>query len=175
MINRRGALTNISGGVAAVSLLLATGSRSARAQATIGGADYKMQTLMVGTLSKEQSQIALTQATHPKVKEFAQFEVDEQSTIAQVLSDLANPPPAPLDQAHQAILSRLQSTTGKSFDAAYIADQIQGHQQLFAIQQAFLNSKPASMDHEHIAMLARTVIQMHLTMLADLQRMVGAA
>jgi putative membrane protein len=168
------------GGVAAASVLFATASRGAAAQAMAPASGmlpapaHKMQTLMVGTLSKQISQLALERATHPKVKAFAGFEVDEQITIAQVLTDMANPPPAPLDPAHQAILTQLQQTEGKAFDAAYVQAEIEGHHQLFAIQQDFLNTRPTVLDSEHIAMLARTVIQMHLTMLGDLQRVVGA-
>ena len=53
--------------------------------------------------------------------------------------------------------------------------QIKGHQELFAIQEEFLNGVPTDHGREHIAVLARTVIQMHLTMLQDLQGVVGAA
>jgi len=182
MIYRRHALTGLTG-LAAVSALVAASSGPARAQSstvpgsgkTPGGSAYKTQTLIVGTLSKEQSQLALGRATHPQVKQFAQFEVAEQTTVAQVLTDEANPHPAPLDATLKATLTTLQQSRGKAFDAAYVQAQIEGHQKLLAIQQAFLNGRPDDMDHKHIAMLARTVIQMHLTMLGDLQQAVGAA
>ena len=53
---------------------------------------YKTQTLQVGTFFKETSQLAVAQAIHPRVKQFAQFEVNEQTAIAQVLTDVNNPP-----------------------------------------------------------------------------------
>jgi hypothetical protein len=47
---------------------------------------------------------------------------------------------------------------------------LQGHRELFAIQNGFLNAQPSIMtDTVHIAMMARTVIQMHLVMLEELQ------
>jgi predicted outer membrane protein len=174
-MDRRKALASLSG-VAATSVLFAATAGKAFAQtsmpktgAPIGEDAYKTQTLMVGTLSKMLSQLAATQAMHPMVKQFAEFEVNEQLTMAQVLTGMANPPPAPLDAASQAVLTQLQSTTGKAFDAAYIRAEVDGHHKLYAIQEEFLNGNPTDMDREHIAMLARTVISMHLTMLGDLE------
>ena len=51
----------------------------------------------------------MVQATHPKVRQFAQFEVNEQTAMAQVLTDVNNPPPVPLDAQHAALLQQLQS------------------------------------------------------------------
>jgi len=183
-MNRRNALASLSG-VAASSLLLAVSSRTALAQQTptssapggkpLDASEAKTQTLMLGTLSKQTSQLALTQATHPQVKQFAAFEIAEQTTIAQTLTDTANPPPANLDQMQRGVLTKLEATQGKAFDAAYVAAQIRAHHMLYAVQQDYLNTNPTDLDREHIAMLARTVIQMHLTMLADLQTMITAA
>ena len=176
-MNRRDMMVTLSG-VAATTALLAASTKPALAQAmsgpTLGMAKYKAQTLMAGTYSKQTSQLAIEQATHPKVKEFGQFEASEQTTIAQVLTDTNNPPPTPLDPKHAALLKQLQGMSGKAFDAAYVQGQIDGHQELLAIQQAFLNGAPISHDNRHIAMLARTVIQMHLTMLQDIQGTLAA-
>jgi putative membrane protein len=82
---------------------------------------------MIGTLSKGGSQIALTRAAHPKVREFAQFEVDEQTLVAQVLTNVQESLPAPLSPMAQGKLSQLQSA-GSSFDAPYVQLEIDGHQ-----------------------------------------------
>jgi putative membrane protein len=94
--------------------------------------------------------------------------------MAQVLTDINDPPPVPLDAQHVALLQQLQSQVGKSFDTADIQGQIVGHQQLLNIQQAFLNSILIGNDDEHIAVLARAVIQMHLTMLQELKMEITA-
>ncbi len=180
-MDRRNAIMAFSGMLAS-SALIATPRRAAFAQteAETGQAkvitplQYKTQTLQVGTFSKETSQLAAAQAIHPKVKQFAQFEVNEQTAIAQVLTDVNNPPPVPLDQQHAALLQQLQSLSGKNFDTAYIQGQIIGHQQLLNIQQTFLNSILTGNDAEHIAVLARVVIQMHLAMLQELQMEITA-
>ena len=51
----------------------------------------KTETLMFGGLSKQTSQLAVERSRNPKIKEFAEFEIDEQTTMAQVLTDKANP------------------------------------------------------------------------------------
>jgi len=175
-MNRRNAIVTLSG-VLATSALLVVPRGPAFAQttgATLGQGQYKAKTLMAGTFSKQTSQMAISQATHPKVQEFAQFEAAEQTTIAQALTNMNNPPPAPLDAQHAALLKQLQGQSGKAFDAAYVQGQITGHQELLAIQQSYLNAAPTDRDYKHVAMLSRTVIQMHLTMLQDLQNTLNA-
>ena len=178
-MDRRQALTGM-GGIVAASALLAL-PRTVFAQSTtvtappvsaqpLTAADYKPMTLMAGTASKMQSVMAQTKAVHPLVRQFAVFETDEQTSIAQVLTDMTAPPPAPLDPADQQVIAKLQGTTGKAFDVAYIDAQIQGHRKLLTIQQGFLTGAVTNRDLEHIAVLARTTIMMHLTMLQELQR-----
>ena len=136
-MDRRKMLLGLSG---AAPVLLAAVSRQAFAQAggtatttmpsaastaPLSTAQHKAMTLMAGTLAKQTSQLAMQQARNPKVKEFAGFEVAEQTTVAQVLTDSANPPPAQLDSTHEAMLSQLKSISpGPQFDRAYIMGQI---------------------------------------------------
>jgi putative membrane protein len=180
-MDRRNAIMAFSGILASSALLAAPrGPALAQTAAESGQAtkltplQYRAQTLQVGTFSKQTSQLALTQAMHPKVRQFAQFEVNEQIAMAQVLTDVNNPPPVPLDAQHAALLQQLQAQSGKTFDAAYLQGQIVGHQQLLNVQQAFLNTTLTGNDDEHIAVLARVVIQMHLAMLQDLQTELAA-
>jgi putative membrane protein len=49
------------------------------------------QTLATGTVALQTSEIALQKAQNPKVKQFAQFERDEQTTIAEVLRSIQEP------------------------------------------------------------------------------------
>ena len=92
-----------------------------------------------------------------------------------MLTNTQNPPPAPLDANEAATLRQLQGAAGPAFDQAYVQGQVTGHQRLLAIQEASLRGQPGmGTDAVHVAMLARTVIQMHLTMLQDLERIVRA-
>jgi predicted outer membrane protein len=177
-MDRRNALMTLSG-VLAASALAAVPSRVASAQTAPGISpvtplQYKTQTLELGTFSRQTSELALVQARHPKVKQFAQFEVAEQLTMGQVLTDTANPPPAPLTPEHAALLAQLESQVGRGFDGAYLQVQIGAHQELYQAQERFLSGITGSPDYQHIAMLARTVIQMHSTMLEDIWNQLSA-
>jgi len=180
-MERRTLMLGLSG--AALPLLVQATPRRALAQAggaaspsaTLDAAQHREATLRVGSLAKQASQLALQRASHPAVKQFAGFEDAEQTTIAQVLTNTQNPPPAPLDANEVATLRQLQAAAGPAFDQAYVQGQITGHQQLLGIQEAFLRGQPGmGTDAVHVAMLARTVIQMHLTMLGDLERALRA-
>ena len=101
------------------------------------------------------------------------FEIAEQTAVAQVLTDVDNPPPVPLDAEHAAVLATLQAQSGPAFDRAYILSQITGHQELLQIQQGYLDNTNRSTDTQHIAVLARMSIQQHLVMLQEIQQMLG--
>ena len=171
-MDRRNAIMTFSGLVAS-SALIAMPRRPAMAQtdtpSRITMVQYKAETLESGTLSKQLSQLALRNANNPRVKQFAEFEVVEQTTIAQVLTSSTNPVPPPLGTQQAEMMGQLQAQSGKEFDAAYVQAQMACHRQLLNIQQAFLNGALAGQEYEPVAVMARMVIQMHLTMLQDLQ------
>ena len=172
-MDRRGILLG-SAGLAVFSFTLSP--RFALAQGTanwLSGSEYTARTLMGGTLAKEASELAQQRAQNPRVKQFAGFEVAEQTVLAQVLTDTANPPPVPLDAEHGAVLKTLQAQSGASFDRAYVLNQIQGHQELLQVQQGYLDNTNRSADTQHIAALARMTIRQHLVMLQELQRELG--
>ena len=172
-MDRRGILLG-SAGLAALSFSLSP--RLALAQGTsrwLSGTEHLAMTLMAGTLAKQTSQIALERAQNPRVKQFAGFEIAEQTAVAQVLTNTDNPPPVPLDAEHGAVLKTLQAQTGPAFDRAYILGQITGHRELLQIQQGYLDNTNRSTDTQHIAVLARMSIQQHLVMLQEIQQMLG--
>jgi putative membrane protein len=131
---------------------------------------YKRMSLMVGSLSLQMSHVAADRTLNERIKQFAGFEVAEQTTLAQVLTDDTSPTLTPLSPPLASSLQELQAiSAGPNFDHAYVMGQIQGHQQFFTIQQRFLNSQNNnSTDSVHVAMLTRTAIQAHLTMLQDI-------
>ena len=140
----------------------------------LSGTEYLAATLMGGTLAKQTSQLALERAQNPRVRQFAGFEIAEQTALAQVLTDTENPPPAPLDANHAAALRTLQEQpAGPAFDRAYVLPQLQQHQALLLVQQGYLDSFNRSTDTQHIAVLARMSIQQHLVMLQEIQAMLA--
>ena len=180
-MNRRHLVAGLSG-VVALPLAVRFAPGRALAQPAspnapttpIDGDEYKRLTLAAGTLAKQTSELALQKAANPKVKQFAGFEVAEQTAIAQVLTDQLSPPPAPLGDKHAAVLKELQGLSGAEFDKAYVKAQIEGHSELLTIQDALTLGKgqdTASLlatDTARVATLTKAVIQMHLTLLKDL-------
>jgi predicted outer membrane protein len=132
---------------------------------------------MVGSLALQSSQLAAQRASRFELKEFASFEIAEQLTLAQVLTDTPTPSLATLEGTHAAQLQALdRSQIGHTFDVQYVALQLQLHHELLDVQNSFLQVQPSmSSDIAHIAMLARTTIQMHLTLLDHLRQVVGEA
>lgn len=65
----------------------------AAARAQLGHAEIQhiQQTLAAGTVALQTSEIALQKAQNANVKEFAQFERDERTTIAEVLRSIQDP------------------------------------------------------------------------------------
>jgi putative membrane protein len=136
---------------------------------------WLQQTMMVGSVALQTSEIALQKSQDEDVKQFAQFEADEQRTIAEVLRSMMEPAgtasaaPQP-DQKHAEMVQKLQQAkAGDAFDKEYIQGQIQGHQELLQIQERFLQGRPQNREAMNAAKLARGHIKEHLVLLKDIQ------
>ena len=142
---------------------------------------WLQQTMMVGTVALQTSEIALQKAQDEDVKQFAQFEADEQRTIAEVLRSMMEPAGTAspqggaqaqpqLDQKHAEMVQKLQQAkAGDAFDKEYIQGQLQGHQELLQIQERFLQGRPQNREAMNAAKLARGHIKEHLALLKDIQ------
>jgi putative membrane protein len=141
-------------------------------------------TMAVGSLSLLLSRIAQPKVTHPLLKQFTQFEIAEQETVADVLKAFKkNAAPkgtiqAPtdaelmqnLDEAGKASVEKLRAQpAGAQFDRDYIRYEVEGHRKLLDIQEVYLRS-PDNLDETNIAKLARGMIKEHLTLLADMDK-----
>lgn len=178
MIERRLVLATLGAFVASPALAEIPQSDAASPEAR-----YMKDTLALGSLALASSQLALQKASHPKVKEFAQFEVAEQQTLADVLKSLKSEPPArkvnPPSEAEvkqnltppaSQQLDKLQSAqSGPEFDVAYIQHQADGHGVLLKIQEEYLRVGQDA-GAMNIAKLARTQIMEHLRLLQDAKR-----
>jgi predicted outer membrane protein len=109
----------------------------------------------------------LKKAKHPWVKKFAEFEVAEQETVAEVLK-AAGAQPGKVDDKDTAAIKKLQEA-GDTFDRDYLAAQIDGHQKLLKIQETYIS---AGKDKEHVGMakLARGQIKEHIELLKMIQK-----
>ena len=174
-INRRSVFIGL--GLAAIPL--ATGAATAQTTPAEGGgdhADYVQQTLTVGTVALQTSQVAIDKATDPMVKEFAQLEAGEQAAIATVLSSTeagATPPELPPEEAEK-VQALTDMEAGPEFDAAYVDGQIEGHNKLLEIQQMLSGESEATVEVV-TAKLAEQAIMSHLAMLNHIKEQLGAA
>jgi putative membrane protein len=152
------------------------------AQGQMGQAEqqWMQQTMMVGSVALQTSEIALQKAQDKHVKQFAQFERDEQTTIAEVLRSMMEPAGTAspqgaaaqpqLDQKHAEMVQKLQQAkAGEAFDKEYVKGQIDGHQELLQIQERFLQGRPQNREAMNAAKLARGHIKEHIAMLKDIQ------
>lgn len=143
------------------------------------------ETVAVGSLALMLSRVALPKVNFARLKQFAEFEIAEQQTAADILKAIqtnAAPNgslPAPsdaevmqnLDEAGKAAVERLRNTrAGTAFDRDYIRQQIEGHQKLLTIQETYLKA-PDNLDETNFAKFAQTMIKEHLTLLADMQKL----
>ena len=141
-------------------------------------------TMAVGSLSLLLSRVAKSKLTHPLLKQFVDFEIAEQETVADVLKAFkTNAAPkgtiqAPidaelmqnLDDAGKASVEKLRALrAGSEFDRDYIRYEVEGHRKLLDIQEVYLRS-PDNLDETNIAKLARGMIKEHLALLADMDK-----
>jgi putative membrane protein len=110
-------------------------------------------------------QLAATKATNPAIKSFGQLMVTEhgqaQTDLQNVYSSVGQTMPDTVDAEHQALMARLNSLTGHSFDTAYINSQVKDHQKTLIIFQSEINDG----DNSNVKNYANTYlphIQMHL-------------
>ncbi|WP_188812831.1 DUF4142 domain-containing protein [Hymenobacter cavernae] len=142
-------------------------------------AQFRAAIAPLAQMSMTSSQLATTQATNKYAKQFAGFELAETTAMMGILKDLGTTPPAP-DAKAQAMMDQLKAAKGAAFDKAYIAAQVQTHQQLNALTTGYLASAAPSASNmmekhgRHIAMLASTSIKEHLAITQQLSSMLGS-
>lgn len=136
--------------------------------------DHAMKTAMAGMASLKMADIALEKARDAKVKEFAKFEHDEQTTVSEILKsmDPGMTPPAPDAKTAELIDKLGKMKSSAEFDRDFIKGQTEGHEKLLAIQEDYLK---VGKDRETInaTKLVRGMVKEHLVLLADLHKMVG--
>lgn len=130
---------------------------------------HHMETLQVGAVALETSRLAQSRAENPQVRRFADFEVEEQTTVSEILNEMMRMPPPPPSPADRRMMQQLQSLRGREFDRMYLTGQLDGHRRLLQIQETYL-AQGRVPDHRHIAMLARGRIREHISDVETLQR-----
>lgn len=118
-------------------------------------------------LSLSTSQIASEKATQKDTREFAGFELGEAITVNMVLKDLGTAAPA-MDGKGMAIVDKIKTAAkGETFDRAYIAFQLDNHEFLRDLADAYLHnsagaSDPTEKQGRHLAMVMLAVFKEHV-------------
>jgi predicted outer membrane protein len=167
-------------------------SRMGGQQMTPADMQHIHQTMQLGMVALETSQIAQQKAQNADLKRFATFEVQEQTTLAEVLRSAMEPattaatgpsdqpgqtgaasasaPPTQIDAQSREMIQRLQKTqAGEAFDREYLQGQMEGHSALLQVQTQYVQSNPQNREHMNVAKLARTMIIEHVALLEDIQ------
>ena len=203
-MDRRIVLAGLAAAITAPALAQTSGSSSTRqpgaAAGSTGGASgasrmggqqmtqadmqHMQQTMQLGMVALETSRIAQQKAQNADLKRFATFEVQEQTTLSEVLHSMMEPaatsatgaasgtsaPAMQMDAQSREMIQRLQNTQpGEAFDRQYLQGQMEGHSALLQVQTQYLQSNPQNREHVNVAKLARGVITEHIALLEEIQ------
>jgi putative membrane protein len=116
----------------------------------------------------QSSQIAMSRAQNPAMRNFAQMMISDHTNTSQQLMAAAQaaglPPMTPrLLPMHAEMLSRLQSLSGASFDREYSRQQLMAHQQALALHSNYA-SRGDTPALRVVAGSATPVVRRHLEM-----------
>jgi len=89
-------------------------------------------------LSQAASEIAVKKTGNPDVRQFAEWELMEATTVIQVLKDLNTPAPAISSDA-KAFLAKLESMSEAEFNAEYMQAELSNHEFLRDLAQDYID------------------------------------
>jgi putative membrane protein len=172
-----------------------SGSRMNRSGGQLGQAEmqHMQQTMQLGMVALETSRIAMQKVQNEDLKKFANFEVQEQTTLSEVLHSMMEPAAAAatgagraqqntnvpadaasnlqMDAASRDMIQKLQNQqAGTEFDRDYLEGQLKGHRDLLQVQERYLQSNPQDREHMNVTKMARGHIREHVAILEDMQR-----
>lgn len=118
--------------------------------------------------------MAETKATSADVKTFANRMITDHTKSSDELKSILSkkghtPAPPPFDPAHKAMLNKLRNASAQDFDALYVQEQIQAHQEAVML---FTSEQQSGTDSDIKNFAAKTlpVIQQHLSMAQQLPK-----
>jgi putative membrane protein len=154
-MDRRNALTLLAIAIAAPTTARAAG------EAPISDAEkeHAMHTLAVGSVSLETARVAEQKAENSWVKKFAQYEVAEQTTIAEILKSTGATAAKLTDKQLEMIQKIKDAKAGARFDEEFLADQLAGHLEKGKDEAAINLSK-----------LARAQIKEHIDLIETIRK-----
>jgi predicted outer membrane protein len=164
-MDRRNALTLLAIAIAAPTTARAAG------EAPIGDAEkeHAMHTLAVGSVSLETARVAEQKAENSWVKKFAQYEVAEQTTIAEILKSTGATAAKLTDKQLEMIQKIKDAKAGARFDEEFLADQLAGHHELLNIQDSYIE-KGKDEAAINLSKLARAQIKEHIDLIETIRK-----
>jgi len=117
-------------------------------------------------LSLATSHLAVEKATQKDAHEFAGFELGEAITVNMVLKDIGATAPA-MTADDTATIQAMKAATGAAFNRTYIGFQLQNHEFLRDLADAYLHNSAGAADPmekqgRHLAMLMVAVFKEHV-------------
>ncbi len=107
--------------------------------------DYYVGVLGPAEASLTTSQLAVEHAINKNAHEFAGFELGEAITVNEVLKDLGTKA-APDTNAMASVAKIKGAAKGETFDRAYIAFQLENHEYLRDLADAYLHNSAGTID-----------------------------
>jgi len=148
-------------GAAAVGAIKAT-------PAKLSSADQKllMEVAKGGMMQLEVSKVAAQKATNPEVRQLAQAEVAEQTGLSAKLNEIASAKgitlPAAPDAKTKALLTQMQTISGKAFDKMYVLESgVKGHETLDKVMTT-VETSAADANLKGVAKAAHPLVKTHL-------------
>jgi putative membrane protein len=131
----------------------------------------------LGSRTPSTSAGAQQKAQNAWVKKFAEYEVAEQETIAEILR--AEMPTASISGAEKhakmssdkkaKMIDELKSAKDGEFDRTYLKGHLEGHMKLLEIQETYI-AKGKNKEHVNLAKFARGQVKEHIDLIQTIQR-----
>jgi putative membrane protein len=147
---------------------------------------HMQQTMQLGMVALESSRTAMSKIRNDDLKRFANFEVQEQTTVSEILSSMMDPGATAatgsassqsgqaamqMDPSARDMMQKMQNQqAGAEFDKMYLEAQLQGHRDLLQVQERYMQSAPQNREHMNVAKMARGQIREHIVLLEDMQK-----
>jgi putative membrane protein len=153
----------------AVAIAAPTVARAKEAAMGEAEKEHAMQTLAVGTVALETAKIAEDKAQNAWVKKFARYEVAEQTTIAEILKSTGASAPKLTEKQSAVVAKTKEAKPGPSFDVEFLANQLDGHNELLKIQENYID-KGKDEAAVNLSKLARAQIKEHIDLIETIQK-----
>ena len=135
---------------------------------------YIMAASQSDEFEMQEGRMAENQAKSVKLRKFGAMMVKDHAKTTNTLHDaimksgMSVPPPPPLRPDQMQMVAQLQPLNGADFDKAYLAQQMQSHQEALMVQSNYARNgdTPAITG---AASKAVPIVQAHIAMLQDIQ------